>query len=173
MDWNTAHLNSHHNESQVKTTSWLMNRFDWSTNITEQLQIAEYIPIDLSISIVKVLLVTVSFLALIWQLIMPWAKGILLFTMVVTTLSSSLRADSKAFSETGASYGAVSENTVRSGKLLIVGQGTVSDNDMKTSGLRSLESNEGNLRCQIKMGPILSRDYNLTWIFFLSAVSPC
>ncbi len=97
---------------------------------------------------------------------MPWAKGILLFTMVVTTLSSSLRVDSKAFSETGASYGAVSENTVCFGKLLIVGQGTVSDNDMKTSWLRSLESNEGNLRCQIKMGPILSGDYNLTWIVF-------
>ncbi len=74
---------------------------------------------------------------------MPWAKGILLFTMVVTTLSSSLRPDAKAFSET-TSYGAVSENTVRFGKLLIVGQGTVSDKDMKTSGMRSMETNEGN-----------------------------
>ncbi len=74
---------------------------------------------------------------------MPWAKGILLFIMVVTTLSSSLRPDSKAFSET-TSYGAVSENTVRFGKLLIVGQGTVSDKDMKTSGMRSMETNEGN-----------------------------
>ncbi len=78
---------------------------------------------------------------------MPWAKGILLFTMVVTTLSSSLRPDSKAFSETSTSYGAVSENTVRFGKLLIVGEGTVSDKDMKTSGMRSLETNEGNSRC--------------------------
>ncbi len=58
LDWNTAHLNSHHNEAQVKTTSWLINRFDWSTNIIEQLQIAEYIPNDLSITVVKVLLVT-------------------------------------------------------------------------------------------------------------------
>ncbi len=89
---------------------------------------------------------------------MPWAKGILLFTMVVTTLSSSLRPDSKAFSETSAPYGAVSENTVRFGKLLIVGQGTVSDKDMKTSGMRSLETNEGNSSCQITMGPILSGD---------------
>ncbi|KTF88761.1 hypothetical protein cypCar_00038693 [Cyprinus carpio] len=64
---------------------------------------------------------------------MPWSKGILLFTMAVVTLSSSLRADPEAFSE------AVSEDTVRFGKLLIGGQDTVSNN-MKTSALRSAES---------------------------------
>ncbi|ROL46116.1 hypothetical protein DPX16_18511 [Anabarilius grahami] len=50
---------------------------------------------------------------------MLWTKGILLFTMVVMTLISSLRAGPGAFSETGAVYGAVSENTIRFGKLLI------------------------------------------------------
>ncbi|XP_018942283.1 uncharacterized protein LOC109070142 [Cyprinus carpio] len=64
---------------------------------------------------------------------MPWSKGILLFTMAVVTLSSSLRADPEAFSE------AVSEDTVRFGKLLIGGQDTVSNN-MKISALRSAES---------------------------------
>uniref|UniRef100_A0A8C1YX54 Zona pellucida sperm-binding protein 1/4 Ig-like domain-containing protein n=1 Tax=Cyprinus carpio TaxID=7962 RepID=A0A8C1YX54_CYPCA len=64
---------------------------------------------------------------------MPWSKGILLFTMAVVTLSSSFRADPEAFSE------AVSEDTVRVGKLLIGGQDTVSNN-MKTSALRSAES---------------------------------
>ncbi|ROL46118.1 hypothetical protein DPX16_18513 [Anabarilius grahami] len=50
---------------------------------------------------------------------MLWTKGFLLFTMVVMTLISSLRAGPGAFSETGAVYGAVSENTIRFGKLLI------------------------------------------------------
>uniref|UniRef100_A0A671T1P0 Uncharacterized LOC107696829 n=1 Tax=Sinocyclocheilus anshuiensis TaxID=1608454 RepID=A0A671T1P0_9TELE len=71
---------------------------------------------------------------------MPWAKGILLFTMAVVTLSSSLRADPEDFSEVGAAYGAVSENMARFGKLLIGGQGTVSNNNVKTSALRSVES---------------------------------
>ncbi|XP_067243446.1 uncharacterized protein [Chanodichthys erythropterus] len=53
---------------------------------------------------------------------MPWPKGILLFTMVVMTLISSLRAGPGAFSETGAVYGAASENTIRFGKLLIGGE---------------------------------------------------
>ncbi|XP_016096806.1 uncharacterized protein [Sinocyclocheilus grahami] len=68
---------------------------------------------------------------------MPWAKGILLFTMAVVIRSSSLRADPEAFSEAGAAYGAVSENTVRFGKLLIGGQGTVSNENVRTSALRS------------------------------------
>ncbi|XP_016324062.1 proline-rich protein 36-like isoform X2 [Sinocyclocheilus anshuiensis] len=71
---------------------------------------------------------------------MPWAKGILLFTMAVVILSSSLRADPEAFSEAGAAYGAVSENTVGFGKLLNGGQGTVSIKNVKTSALRSEES---------------------------------
>ncbi|XP_048029530.1 uncharacterized protein LOC125257116 [Megalobrama amblycephala] len=50
---------------------------------------------------------------------MLWPKDILLFTMVVMTLISSLKAGPGAFSETGADYGAVSENTIRFGKLLI------------------------------------------------------
>ncbi|XP_048029524.1 uncharacterized protein LOC125257111 isoform X1 [Megalobrama amblycephala] len=50
---------------------------------------------------------------------MLWPKDILFFTMVVMTLISSLRAGPGAFSETGAVYGAVSENTIRFGKLLI------------------------------------------------------
>ncbi|ROL46117.1 hypothetical protein DPX16_18512 [Anabarilius grahami] len=54
---------------------------------------------------------------------MLWMKGILLFTMVVMTLISSLRAGPGAFSETGAVYGAVSENTIRFGKLLIGAEG--------------------------------------------------
>ncbi|XP_043107631.1 uncharacterized protein LOC122353821 [Puntigrus tetrazona] len=73
---------------------------------------------------------------------MPWAKYLLLFTVCVMMLSSSIKADSKAFSETGA-YGAVSENTVYFGKLLIGGESTVSDSDTRTSGLRSLKSNYG------------------------------
>ncbi len=85
--------------------------------------------------------------------------------MVVMTLSYSLRADPEAFSKTGVSNGAASENTVRFGKLLIGGQSTVSDN-MKKSGFRSAESHEGNLSSQIKMGPILRRDYDLPCIFF-------
>ncbi|XP_058647667.1 uncharacterized protein LOC131549471 [Onychostoma macrolepis] len=64
---------------------------------------------------------------------MPWAIGILLFTMAVMTLGSSLRADPDVFSEAGAAYGAVSENTVRFGKLLIGGHSAVSNNDVKTS----------------------------------------
>uniref|UniRef100_A0A8C1GDZ2 Early nodulin-75-like n=1 Tax=Cyprinus carpio TaxID=7962 RepID=A0A8C1GDZ2_CYPCA len=71
---------------------------------------------------------------------MPWAKGILLFMMAVVTLSSSLRTDPEAFSEVGVAYGAVSKNTVRFGKLLIGGQGTVPNNNVKTSALRSEES---------------------------------
>ncbi len=96
---------------------------------------------------------------------MPWAKGLLLFTLVVMALSYSLRADPEAFSKTGVSNGAASESTVRFGKLLIGGQSTVSDN-MKISGLRSAESHAGNLRSQIKMGPILCRDYDLPCIVF-------
>ncbi|XP_016416713.1 uncharacterized protein LOC107746895 [Sinocyclocheilus rhinocerous] len=71
------------------------------------------------------------------------AKDILFFTMAVVLLSSSLRADPEAFSEAGAAYGAVSENTVRFGKLLIGGLGSVSynnNNNMKTSALRSVDS---------------------------------
>uniref|UniRef100_A0A673NJ50 Uncharacterized LOC107729406 n=1 Tax=Sinocyclocheilus rhinocerous TaxID=307959 RepID=A0A673NJ50_9TELE len=71
---------------------------------------------------------------------MPWAKGILLFTMAVVTLSSSLRADPGDFSEVGAAYGAASESMARFGKLLIGGQGTVSNNNVKISALRSVES---------------------------------
>uniref|UniRef100_A0A8C2EB78 Early nodulin-75-like n=1 Tax=Cyprinus carpio TaxID=7962 RepID=A0A8C2EB78_CYPCA len=70
---------------------------------------------------------------------MPWAKGILLFTMAVMIQSSSLRADPEAFFEAGAAYG-VSENTIHFGKLLIGGQGSVSYNNVKTSALRSAES---------------------------------
>ncbi|XP_016098078.1 proline-rich protein 36-like isoform X2 [Sinocyclocheilus grahami] len=71
---------------------------------------------------------------------MPWAKGMLLFTMAVVTLSSSLRADPEDFSEVGSAYGAASENKARFGKLLIGGQSTVSNNNVKTSALRSVES---------------------------------
>ncbi|XP_016381628.1 proline-rich protein 36-like isoform X2 [Sinocyclocheilus rhinocerous] len=71
---------------------------------------------------------------------MPWATGILLFTMAVVIRSSSLRADPEDFSEAGAAYGAVSENTVRFGKLLIGGQGTGANKNVKTSALRSEES---------------------------------
>uniref|UniRef100_A0A671PP23 Proline-rich protein 36-like n=1 Tax=Sinocyclocheilus anshuiensis TaxID=1608454 RepID=A0A671PP23_9TELE len=60
--------------------------------------------------------------------------------MAVVILSSSLRADPEAFSEAGAAYGAVSENTVGFGKLLNGGQGTVSIKNVKTSALRSEES---------------------------------
>ncbi|XP_067243444.1 uncharacterized protein [Chanodichthys erythropterus] len=70
---------------------------------------------------------------------MLWPKDILLFTMVVMTLISSLRAGPGAFSETGAVYGAASENTIRFGKLLIGGEGTVSDKEKGTSELRSAE----------------------------------
>ncbi|XP_073681614.1 uncharacterized protein [Garra rufa] len=73
---------------------------------------------------------------------MPWARGILLFTMAVTMLSSSLKADPDAFSEMGATSGVVSERSIRFGKLLIGGQGTVSDGEIKTSDLMSTESDE-------------------------------
>ncbi|ROL28111.1 hypothetical protein DPX16_11241 [Anabarilius grahami] len=53
---------------------------------------------------------------------MPWTKGILLFTMVVMTLISSLRAGPWVFSETGDVFGAVSEDTIRFGKLVIGAQ---------------------------------------------------
>ncbi|XP_048033866.1 uncharacterized protein LOC125259910 [Megalobrama amblycephala] len=53
---------------------------------------------------------------------MPWTKGILLFTVVVMTLISSLRAGPVAFPETGAVHGAVFENTIPFGKLLIGAQ---------------------------------------------------
>ncbi len=85
------------------------------------------------------------FLVLAWELTMPWAIGILLFTMAVMTLGSSLKADPDAFSEAGAASGAVSENTVRFGRLLIGGQSTVSNND-ESDGSQSNE--EGNLRSQ-------------------------
>ncbi|KTF81898.1 hypothetical protein cypCar_00030588 [Cyprinus carpio] len=49
------------------------------------------------------------------------------------------QADPEAFFEAGAAYG-VSENTIRFGKLLIGGQGSVSYNNVKTSALRSAES---------------------------------
>ncbi len=74
--------------------------------------------------------------------------------MAVMTLGSSLRADPDVFSEAGAAYGAVSENTVSFGKLLIGGHSIVSNNDVKTSALSSAESHgsqsneEGNLRYQ-------------------------
>ncbi|XP_056107589.1 uncharacterized protein LOC130085701 [Rhinichthys klamathensis goyatoka] len=70
---------------------------------------------------------------------MPWTMGILLFTMSVTMLSSSLRAGPESFFETGTPYGAVSENPIRLGKLLIGAQGVVSDKEMEKSGLRSAE----------------------------------
>uniref|UniRef100_A0A9J7Y1U3 Uncharacterized protein n=2 Tax=Cyprinus carpio TaxID=7962 RepID=A0A9J7Y1U3_CYPCA len=70
---------------------------------------------------------------------MPWAKGVLLFTMAVMSLCSSLWADPEAFFEAGSAYGAVSEKTIRFGKVLIGGQGSVSYN-VKTSVLRSAES---------------------------------
>ncbi|KAK2874351.1 hypothetical protein Q8A67_021504 [Cirrhinus molitorella] len=73
---------------------------------------------------------------------MPWAEGILLFTMAVTMLSSFLRADPEAFSEIGATSGVVSETAIHFGKLLIGGQGTVSDGETKTSDLMSTESDE-------------------------------
>ncbi|XP_067287344.1 uncharacterized protein [Pseudorasbora parva] len=58
---------------------------------------------------------------------MPWTKGILHLIMAVIMLSS-LSAGLEAFSEMGdASYGAVSESTIRFGKLLIGAQGAVSD----------------------------------------------
>ncbi|XP_050979340.1 proline-rich protein 36 [Labeo rohita] len=72
---------------------------------------------------------------------MLWAKGILLFTMAVTMLSS-LRADPEAFSETGAISGAISKTTIHFGKLLIGGQGTASDSEIKTSDLMSTDSDE-------------------------------
>ncbi|XDV51750.1 hypothetical protein PO909_020575 [Leuciscus waleckii] len=72
---------------------------------------------------------------------MPWTKGILLFTMSVTMLSS-LRASPESFSETGTAYRAVSENTVHFGKLLIGGQAVASDKEMKISGLRSAEQSD-------------------------------
>ncbi|KAK9966468.1 hypothetical protein ABG768_003576 [Culter alburnus] len=67
---------------------------------------------------------------------MLWPKDILLFTMVMT-LISSLKAGPGAFSETGAVYGAASENTIRFGKLLIGAEGTVSDKEKGTSELKS------------------------------------
>ncbi|KAK9966465.1 hypothetical protein ABG768_003573 [Culter alburnus] len=70
---------------------------------------------------------------------MLWPKDILLFTMVVMTLISSLKAGPGAFSETGAVYGAVSENTIRFGKLLIGAEGTVFDKEKGTSELKSAE----------------------------------
>uniref|UniRef100_A0A672PNK5 ZP domain-containing protein n=1 Tax=Sinocyclocheilus grahami TaxID=75366 RepID=A0A672PNK5_SINGR len=85
---------------------------------------------------------------------MPWAKGILFFTMAVVTLSSSLRTDPEVFSEVGVAYGAVSENTVRFGKLLIGGQGTVpnnNNNNVKTSALRSATS-DGHLTKLHRLG---------------------
>ncbi|XP_067287920.1 uncharacterized protein [Pseudorasbora parva] len=66
---------------------------------------------------------------------MPWTKGILHFTMAVIMLSSSSRAGLEDFSEMGASYGAVSESTIRFGKLLIGAQDAVSD-------LRSAEQSD-------------------------------
>lgn len=84
---------------------------------------------------------------------MPWTMDILLFTMSVIMLSSSLRAGPESFFELGTPYGAVSENTIRLGKLLIGAQGVVSDKEMEISGLRSAEQSdeyrsneEGNLR---------------------------
>ncbi|XP_056108604.1 uncharacterized protein LOC130086567 [Rhinichthys klamathensis goyatoka] len=71
---------------------------------------------------------------------MPWTKGILLFTMSLTMLT--LRASPESFTETGAAYGAVSENTVHFGKLLIGAQGVVSDKEMEISGLRSAEQSD-------------------------------
>ncbi|XP_059385346.1 uncharacterized protein LOC132119423 isoform X5 [Carassius carassius] len=71
---------------------------------------------------------------------MPSAKGILLFTLAVVTLSSSFGIDPEAFPEVGVAYGAVSENPVRFGKLFISGQGTMPNNNVKTSLLRSAES---------------------------------
>uniref|UniRef100_A0A8C2E4S2 Uncharacterized protein n=1 Tax=Cyprinus carpio TaxID=7962 RepID=A0A8C2E4S2_CYPCA len=59
--------------------------------------------------------------------------------MAVMSLCSSLWADPEAFFEAGSAYGAVSENTIRFGKVLIGGQGSVSYN-VKTSVLRSAES---------------------------------
>ncbi|KAK7153456.1 hypothetical protein R3I93_011388 [Phoxinus phoxinus] len=73
---------------------------------------------------------------------MPWIMGILLFTMSVTVLSSSLRTGPESSFETGSHYGAVSENTIRFGKLLIGAQGVVSDKEMDISGLRSAEPSD-------------------------------
>ncbi|XP_059385327.1 uncharacterized protein LOC132119417 [Carassius carassius] len=70
---------------------------------------------------------------------MPWAKGILLFTMAVVSLCSSLRADLESLFEAGAAYGAVPENPVHFGKLVIGGQGSVSYNGVKISPLRLAE----------------------------------
>jgi len=50
----------------------------------------------------------------------------------------TLMASPASFSETGAAYRAVSENTVQFGKLLIGAQ-VVSDKEMEISGLRSAE----------------------------------
>ncbi|XP_077059301.1 uncharacterized protein LOC143711555 [Siphateles boraxobius] len=72
---------------------------------------------------------------------MPWTKGILLFTMSVTMLTT-LRADPESFSKTGSASGAVSENAVHFGKLLIGDQGVVSDKEMEISGLRSAEQSD-------------------------------
>ncbi|XP_067287883.1 uncharacterized protein [Pseudorasbora parva] len=57
---------------------------------------------------------------------MPWTRGILHFTMAVIMLRS-LSAGIEDFSEMGDAYGAVSESTIRFGKLLIGAQGAVSD----------------------------------------------
>ncbi|XP_067287323.1 uncharacterized protein [Pseudorasbora parva] len=65
---------------------------------------------------------------------MPWTRGILHFTMAVIMLIS-LSAGLEAFSEMGDAYGAVSESTIRFGKLLIGAQGAVSD-------LRSAEQSD-------------------------------
>ncbi|XP_052465996.1 uncharacterized protein LOC128022443 [Carassius gibelio] len=71
---------------------------------------------------------------------MLWAKGLLFYTMVMVTQSLSLRADHEAFSDAGAASGAVSENLVRFGQLLIGGQDAISNKNVKTSALRSVES---------------------------------
>ncbi|CAM4642344.1 unnamed protein product [Leuciscus chuanchicus] len=62
--------------------------------------------------------------------------------MSVIMLSSSLRAGPESFFESDTPYGAVSENTMRLGKLLIGAQGVVSDKEMEISGLWSAEQSD-------------------------------